>query len=77
MPNICPLLQLRFLAKHYRDQEMIQLAEKHPIFGWDRNKGYPTAEHRQAVIHHGRCEQHRRSFILKEEMEIPFPTKGD
>lgn len=50
------------LAKQHRDALMLKLHEHHPVYGWDRNKGYPTAEHRAALLVHGITPHHRRSF---------------
>ncbi len=50
------------LAKTVRDQQMVLLHQEYPIYGFDRHKGYPTAEHRQLLKEHGPCEQHRKSF---------------
>ena len=50
------------LAKVARDREMRVLHERFPEYGFDRNKGYPTALHLSALTRHGACEAHRRSF---------------
>lgn len=50
------------LAKTHRDEYMRRLAAEHPQYGWDRNKGYPTREHRLAIAAHGITAEHRRSF---------------
>ena len=52
------------LAKTYRDDFMKELHELHPQYNWQKNKGYPTEEHRKAIIEHGPCEYHRKSFQL-------------
>ncbi len=52
------------LAKTYRDEYMLQLHEQFPQYGWDKNKGYGTAVHRKAIIEHGPCVYHRKSFTL-------------
>lgn len=52
------------LAKTYRDDFMEAFSRKYPQFGWAKNKGYPTEEHRKAVIDHGPCIHHRKSFRL-------------
>jgi len=51
------------LAKVHRDEFMETLSEKFPVYGWQKNKGYPTLFHRQAVKKHGSCEWHRQSFL--------------
>jgi ribonuclease HII len=50
------------IAKEWRDRLMIEAARLHPAYGWERNKGYGTAEHREALRLHGPCPLHRRSF---------------
>lgn len=50
------------LAKTVRDAQMLELHQRYPVYGFDRHKGYPTAEHRQLLEQHGPCECHRRSF---------------
>lgn len=51
------------LAKTHRDEYMLQLAEQYPEYGWSRNKGYPTREHRLAIRQYGLSPYHRKSFI--------------
>ena len=62
------------LAKTYRDDCMIALAEQFPQYQWQQNKGYPTLAHRQAIRQYGLTEHHRRSFtqLPPEQLEIPF-----
>jgi len=50
------------LAKVSRDAEMVELDCRYPQYGFKRHKGYPTAEHREALRRHGPCPFHRRSF---------------
>ncbi|MEO0392904.1 MAG: ribonuclease HII [Pseudomonadota bacterium] len=50
------------MAKVLRDRTMAQLAMEHPGYGWDRNAGYGTAEHRTAIAQLGLTPHHRRSF---------------
>ena len=54
------------LAKTYRDDYMRKIAIDFPQYGWDRNMGYPTKEHVQAIIEHGYTVHHRKSFHLKQ-----------
>ena len=54
------------LAKTYRDEYMRRLAEEYPQYGWERNMGYPTKEHVEAIIEHGYTPHHRKSFHLKQ-----------
>ena len=55
------------LAKTWRDEEMLNLARKYPNYNWDKNKGYPTKAHREAIRLFGVTEFHRRSFRLLPE----------
>ena len=50
------------LAKVERDAEMLRLHARYPQYGFDQHKGYPTEEHFAALLAHGVCEIHRRSF---------------
>ena len=50
------------VAKVSRDEEMAALARAHPGYGWERNAGYGTAEHRAALVRLGPSPLHRRSF---------------
>lgn len=50
------------LAKTHRDEYMLKLAERYPGYGWERNKGYPTREHRIAIGKLGVTSEHRKSF---------------
>ena len=54
------------LAKTYRDDYMRKLAAEYPEYGWDRNMGYPTKEHVDAIIRNGYTPHHRKSFHLKQ-----------
>lgn len=62
------------LAKTYRDDEMIRLAQEYPDYDWQHNMGYPTRKHREAIRQHGITPYHRRTFNLlgSEELTIPF-----
>lgn len=50
------------IAKVYRDALMVGMHAKYPDYGFDRHKGYPTADHVAAIARHGLCPHHRRSF---------------
>lgn len=50
------------VAKVVRDKEMIELHNKHPEYGFDGHKGYPTKQHMQALEKHGPLTEHRKSF---------------
>lgn len=54
------------LAKTWRDEFMRKIAAEYPQYGWERNMGYPTAEHIKAVKEFGYTPYHRMSFHPKE-----------
>jgi ribonuclease HII len=58
------------LAKTHRDEIMEQLDKEFPAYAWKRNKGYPTAKHREAIALHGSTPYHRMTFkLLKNQGE--------
>jgi ribonuclease HII len=61
------------LAKTYRDDIMMDLHNKFPMYKWNENKGYPTKAHRDAIKEHGATEFHRMSFtLLPTQLELDF-----
>ena len=59
------------LAKTHRDEYMMRLAQEYPMYGWAKNKGYPTREHRLAIREHGLSPYHRLSFNSSpEQLEL-------
>ena len=50
------------VAKERRDALMVDLAQQHPGYGWETNKGYPSKSHKAALIELGVTPHHRRSF---------------
>lgn len=54
------------LAKTWRDEYMCRIAQEYPQYGWDRNMGYPTKEHIEAIRRYGYTPYHRKSFHPKE-----------
>ena len=54
------------LAKTYRDAFMCEIAKDYPAYGWDRNMGYPTPDHIEAIRRYGYTPWHRTSFHVKE-----------
>jgi len=59
------------LAKTYRDDYMLKLHQKHPNYGWDTNKGYPTKKHRMAIREYGITDLHRKTFgLLPDQLEL-------
>lgn len=63
------------LAKTFRDEYMERLAREFPQYDWQRNKGYPTPRHREAIRRYGSTPYHRVSFALlgSRELSLPFP----
>jgi ribonuclease HII len=59
------------LAKTYRDDYMKQLHYSFPHYNWKQSKGYPTEEHRLAIIQFGSCEHHRMTFRLLPDESQP------
>lgn len=59
------------LAKTYRDEYMDRIHEEFPMYNWKKNKGYPTKEHREAIVKYGPCKYHRMSFrLLPEQLTL-------
>jgi ribonuclease HII len=56
------------LAKVTRDRLMLTLDAKFPLYGWNRNMGYGTAQHRAAISAHGITPHHRKSFARQGEL---------
>ncbi len=50
------------LAKTYRDNLMVRLSRQHPVYGWEKNVGYPTLAHKKAIQQYGLTGWHRRTF---------------
>jgi ribonuclease HII len=69
------------LAKTFRDEYMEKIHIEYPDYNWAKNKGYPTRDHRQALIKYGITSYHRKSFHLFDtQMSFDFfrspPTGG-
>ncbi len=62
------------LAKTYRDDYMKDLHKEYPMYGWDKNAGYPTKAHREAIKEYGTTPYHRMSFNLlgNKQLELDF-----
>lgn len=54
------------LAKTHRDEFMRHISLEYPMYGWDRNMGYPTPDHIAAIRQFGYTPWHRKSFHVKE-----------
>lgn len=61
------------LAKTFRDEFMEKIHNEFPEYGWNKNKGYPTAVHKTAILKYGITPYHRKSFKLSDtQMKIEF-----
>ena len=60
------------LAKTYRDDYMLSLAEEYPQYDWQSNMGYSTKKHRQAILEHGITPYHRKSYNLLGDGQLSF-----
>ncbi len=61
------------LAKTWRDEIMEKIHTEFPDYDWDRNKGYPTLKHREAIVKYGVTKYHRLSFrLLNEQLKLNF-----
>ncbi|MDE2597042.1 MAG: ribonuclease HII [Sphingomonadales bacterium] len=58
------------IAKQHRDRVMCQWAERYPHYGWERNAGYGTREHLEALRRHGPASIHRRSFAPVAKLDL-------
>lgn len=58
------------LAKTYRDDYMRRIHQEYSMYGWDRNKGYPTKEHRRAIAEYGISPYHRVTFNLLGDSQL-------
>jgi ribonuclease HII len=70
-----PIAAASILAKTYRDEYMQQLHHEFPYYGWDKNKGYGTLVHRDAIASHGLCKYHRKSFNIFSEAFTPVSSE--
>ena len=70
------IMAASILAKVARDARMRELHAAYPEYGFDRHKGYPSAQHLQALRRHGPCPQHRRSFAPVRDALAP-PRQGE
>ena len=63
------------LAKTYRDDYMNRLAEEYPQYDWQKNKGYPTKKHREAIRQYGTTPYHRMSYNLLGDGQLSLDFK--
>ena len=61
------------LAKTYRDEYMKKIHQEFTMYNWQKNKGYPTKEHRAAIREFGATIHHRKTFkLLPEQFKLKF-----
>ena len=58
------------LAKTHRDEFMQSIHNEYPVYGWDKNMGYPTLMHREAIAKYGLSPWHRITFKIKEQLKL-------
>jgi ribonuclease HII len=58
------------LAKTCRDEYMLYQHLNHPQYGWDKNKGYPTVAHRDAIVKYGLSPIHRKTFRINKRISL-------
>ena len=67
------IMAASILAKVSRDRHLRALDARFPVYGFARNKGYPTAEHLAALLRHGPCPEHRRSYGPVQQASLFSP----
>jgi len=68
--SVASISAASIIAKVYRDRLMLDLHTRHPDYGFDRHKGYPTRQHFEALNRHGVLAEHRRSFApVRQRLE--------
>ena len=71
------IMAASILAKHARDQRMIEIDRLHPEYGFARHKGYPTKGHLEALNRLGPCEHHRKNFAPVKNVSRRFSADKD
>lgn len=64
------------LAKTFRDDYMARIDKEFPMYGWSKNKGYPTREHREAIVRYGITPYHRKTFNMLGDMQPELDFGG-
>jgi ribonuclease HII len=68
-----PIAAASILAKTYRDDYMLKIHQQYPNYKWDKNKGYPSKAHRNAIKQFGTTEYHRLSYkLLPDQLSFEF-----
>jgi len=71
--KLLPIAAASVLAKTFRDGLMKKLHAQYPQYAWDKNKGYPTKAHRQAIRESGPSPYHRMTFrLLEDQLKLNF-----
>jgi len=71
--KLMPIAAASVLAKTYRDDYMSALHAEYPDYGWNTNKGYPTAVHRKSIEISGITPYHRKTFnLINRQLELDF-----
>ena len=61
------------LAKTFRDDFMQKIHKEHPVYHWNKNKAYPTKQHRLAIKKYGITSYHRKSFkLFDNQLKLKF-----
>ncbi len=60
------------MAKTFRDDYMLKIHHEYSEYGWDKNKGYPTAQHIKAYRSFGLTPYHRKTYKLNEQLKLKF-----
>ncbi|MCC8187106.1 MAG: ribonuclease HII [Bacteroides sp.] len=68
-----PIAAASILAKTWRDDYMQQLHAEYPVYGWNKNKGYPTKKHRNSIAEYGTSPYHRLTYNLLGDNQLTFP----
>jgi len=71
--DVAAISAASILAKTVRDLQLIDLDRVYPVYGFARNKGYGTPEHLAALLRHGPCPAHRKSFSPVRQTSFEFP----
>lgn len=66
--KILPIAAASIIAKTYRDEMMKELSREHDVYGFERNYGYATRQHLEALENYGPCSAHRKSFMRVREV---------
>ena len=70
------IMAASILAKVTRDRVMRALASRHPVYSWERNVGYGTRVHWDAVEREGACPHHRRTFLVSRQLCLDFEDEA-